>query len=45
MYLMDILPASLESKSKPSTAVCCLLHAYFLFGLLFDPEDGDDMYI
>jgi hypothetical protein len=40
-----ILPASSELKGKPSRAVSCLLHAYFLRGLLFDPKDGDDMYI
>jgi hypothetical protein len=24
---------------------CCLFHAGFLFGLLFDPEDGSDMFL
>jgi hypothetical protein len=24
---------------------CCLLWASFLLGLLFDPEDGDDMFL
>jgi hypothetical protein len=24
-------------------SACCLLHAAFLFGLLFNPEDGGDM--
>jgi hypothetical protein len=23
---------------------CCLLHAGFLHGLHFDPEDGDDIF-
>jgi hypothetical protein len=31
----------LESKK---TVVCCLLHADFLLGLIFDPEDRGDMF-
>jgi hypothetical protein len=31
-----------ENGYKQSLLVTCF-HAAFLFGLLFDPEDGDDM--
>jgi hypothetical protein len=24
---------------------CCLLHAGFFLGLLFDPKNGDDMFL
>jgi hypothetical protein len=26
-------------------SVCYLLHAAFLFGLFFDPEDGGDIFL
>jgi hypothetical protein len=35
-------PPSSGSKNKPSSAYN-LLHAGFLLGLLFNPEDGGDM--
>jgi hypothetical protein len=31
--------------TKQAANSTCLLHADFLFGLLFDPEDGDDMFL
>jgi hypothetical protein len=34
-------PAAGEQQSSAG----CLLHAVFLFGLFFDPEDGDDMFL
>jgi hypothetical protein len=33
-----------ESGSKQSSCAYCLLHAGFLLGLLFNPEDGGDMF-
>jgi hypothetical protein len=33
-----------EADNKQSSA-CCLLHAYFLLGLSFDPEDGGDLFL
>jgi hypothetical protein len=33
-----------ESDSKQSSCTYCLLHAGFLLGLLFNPEDADDMF-
>jgi hypothetical protein len=32
-------------KCAASRAVACLLYAGFLFGLLFDSEDGGDMFL
>jgi hypothetical protein len=31
-------------RVKPGSA-CYLLHAGFLLGFFFDPEDGDDMFL
>jgi hypothetical protein len=33
----------LSSKSQLWSSAFCLLHAGFMLGLLFDPEDGDDI--
>jgi hypothetical protein len=49
MFQRNITHASSWSKIKPSkkqqaasSIACCLLHAGFLLGLLFDPEaEGD----
>jgi hypothetical protein len=30
---------------KSSVSACYLLHAGFMFGLFFDPEDGGDMFL
>jgi hypothetical protein len=32
-----------SSGIKQSSFACCLLHAGFLLGLIFNPEDGGDM--
>jgi hypothetical protein len=42
MFWMDIFPSSLGSKSKRSFLSAS---ASFLLGLLFDPEDGGDMFL
>jgi hypothetical protein len=47
-----LLPSSWMKKSKPSkkpagrrqSSAFCLLHAGLLLGLLFDPEDGGNMF-
>jgi hypothetical protein len=39
-------PPSSGSKNKPSKSPACyLLHAGFLLGLFFEPEDIDDMFL
>jgi hypothetical protein len=46
---MDISPQSSRSKNKqsnkPREVVGKLKFVGFLFGLLFDPEDGDEMFL
>jgi hypothetical protein len=42
MFRGNISPPSSGDWSKPSSAYC-LVHADFMHGLLFDPEDGDDI--
>jgi hypothetical protein len=46
-FWRNMLPPSSESKNKPSkqSSACYLLHAGFLLDLLFDPEDGGDMFL
>jgi hypothetical protein len=41
-----LAPSSSGLKSKPSKAsfACCQLQGDFLFGLLFNPEDGGNMF-
>jgi hypothetical protein len=33
------------SEEIIASALCCLLHDPFLFGLLFDPEEGGSMQV
>jgi hypothetical protein len=41
----NIMLASESQQSKQQTgSACCLLHAGFLLGLFFNPEDGGDMF-
>jgi hypothetical protein len=35
------LPQQILLTSLAGMSACCLPHANFLFGLLFDPKDGD----
>jgi hypothetical protein len=37
-------PSTSGSKNKPSKKLATCLHAGFLLGLFFDPEDGGDKY-
>jgi hypothetical protein len=37
------MEGNLKSKPSKQSSVYCLLHARFLLGLIFDPEDGGDM--
>jgi hypothetical protein len=37
------IPRSSSETSVKQSSDCHLLHAGFLFGLLLDPEDGDDV--
>jgi hypothetical protein len=37
------LPQQVLLTSLAGMSACCLPHANFLFGLLFDPEDGGDV--
>jgi hypothetical protein len=34
---------SIEQAASRATSACCLLHAGFFLGLLFDPQDKDDV--
>jgi hypothetical protein len=48
--LMGCLPRSLiflhcTTFFKATCSACCLPHVDFLFGLLFNPEDGGDIYL
>jgi hypothetical protein len=36
-------PVQVENSFRGTSLACCLLHAYFLPGLLFDPEDVGDI--
>jgi hypothetical protein len=36
---------SLLSKKKPSVELSCLLYAIFYLGLLYDKEDGDEVFL
>jgi hypothetical protein len=47
MFRNNISLPSLESKNKPNkkSSAFYLLHAGFLLGLLFDPENGGDMFL
>jgi hypothetical protein len=43
-----IMPCSLLkviSSFGGACPACSMLHAGFTFGLFFDPEDGDDMFL
>jgi hypothetical protein len=40
---LSVVTDGLASK-VPHVIACCLLHASFLLGLFFNPEDGDDMF-
>jgi hypothetical protein len=46
-FRRNMSPPSSESKNKPSRNLqsCYLLHAGFLLGLFFDPEDAGDMFL
>jgi hypothetical protein len=39
---VDILK---ENTSSIFIVACCLLHSGFLVGLLFSPEDGDNIFL
>jgi hypothetical protein len=46
MFQGNMSPPSYGSKNKLSKKTACyLLHAGFLLGLCFDPEDGGDMFL
>jgi hypothetical protein len=34
-----------EASMKQIASLCCLLHADFLLGLFFDPEDEGDIFL
>jgi hypothetical protein len=34
-----------KPNKKPTSSVSYLLHAAFLIGVFFDPEDGGDMFL
>jgi hypothetical protein len=43
MFRMNVLPQSSGSKRKPSKQ--SFLHDGYLFSLLFDSEDGDNVFL
>lgn len=45
MFQRNVLLPSSGLKSKPSTLSLLSASAGFLYGVLFDPEDGGDMFL
>jgi hypothetical protein len=42
---LEVNVSIFRAKKKNSESASYVLHARFLLGLFFDPEDGGDMYL
>jgi hypothetical protein len=44
-HIASIFRSEQQTKQETSMKLCCRLHASFLLGSLFDPNDGGDIFL